>query len=210
MAYTPVLVYSAIFLFMLASAFGLPIPEEIVLLSAGFVGYMTLNPSEYPPPDNFTTGVNVYFLAAFSYAAVVGADFLIYSIGKKLGPTILKWRFFAKLIPDNSRQKIEAWTQKYGYWAVIIFRFTPGVRFPGHIMCGAMKMSAWRFLAVDALAAGLTVPTQVLLMAHYGKQILGTLREFKLIVLGLLGLGLVIFLVRKFIEKRRHASSSII
>ena len=35
-AYSPMLVYSAICLFMILSAFGLPIPEEIVLISAGF------------------------------------------------------------------------------------------------------------------------------------------------------------------------------
>ena len=37
-AYQPMLVYSFIVLFMTASSFGLPIPEEMTLVSAGLVG----------------------------------------------------------------------------------------------------------------------------------------------------------------------------
>ena len=68
-AYEPWLVYSAIWGFMLASAFGLPIPEEVVLISAGLVGYMALHPDKYPPHSGASsaTPVDVYVLAAVAF-----------------------------------------------------------------------------------------------------------------------------------------------
>lgn len=207
-AYSPWLVYSAICFFMLLSAFGMPIPEEVILVSSGFVGYMALNPQLYPPPEGATTRVNVYILAAIAFFAVMASDFLIYTLGKTFGPKLFKKKLFARLVSDKSLAKIQKWTQKYGYWAVLIFRFTPGVRFPGHLMCGAMGLSPWRFLAVDTIAAGFSVPSQVLLVSFYGDYILQYLKQFKLIVFTIIGVGLIGVLIYKYLQRRGFIKSN--
>lgn len=201
-AYSPWLVYGAIVLFMILSAFGMPIPEEIVLISAGFVGHMALHPEDYPPPYPGAPSVNIYVLAAVSFVAVVGADFLIYVLGKKFGPRMFKMKWFARLISENSLDRIQRWTRKYGAWAVFAFRFTPGVRFPGHLMCGAMGLSPWRFFGVDIIAAGISVPTQVLLVSLYGETILRYFGKFKIVLFSTFAVLLVVFLVYKFIQRR--------
>lgn len=202
-AYSPWLVYGAICGFMLLSAFGLPIPEEVVLVSAGFVGYMSLNPATFPPPYPGAQSVNVYILSAVAFFAVMGADYLIYHLGRHFGPKLFKMRFFSRMVSDDALTKIQRWTKRYGYWAVFIFRFTPGVRFPGHLMCGAMGLSPWRFIGVDALAAGISVPTQVLLVSFYGEYILQYLSRFKIALFSVMGAALVIFIVYKFVQKRK-------
>jgi membrane protein DedA with SNARE-associated domain len=209
-AYSPWLVYGGICLFMLLSAFGLPIPEEVVLISAGFVGYASLNPDKFPPPTPDAEGVNVYLLAAVAFFAVMGADFLIYWLGKVFGPRMFKMRFFSRLVSEEALNKIQNWTKKYGYWAVLIFRFTPGVRFPGHLMCGAMGMSPWRFIAVDSLAAGISVPTQVLLVSFYGEFILQYFTRFKLVLFSLFGAALIGFVLWKFLQKRKTVPEEVI
>lgn len=201
-AYSPWLVYGAICLFMLLSAFGLPLPEEVILISSGFVGYMALHPDLFPPPTPDAARVNVYVLAAVAFLAVIGADFLIYFLGHKFGRRVLRMKLFSRLVSEEALEKIQRWTQKYGYWAVLIFRFTPGVRFPGHLMCGAMGLSPWRFVAVDVLAAGFSVPTQVLLVSFYGEVILQSFAKFKIIFFSILALALLIFFVYKFMQKR--------
>jgi membrane protein DedA with SNARE-associated domain len=208
-AYSPYLVYGAICFFMVLSAFGMPIPEEVILISSGFVGYMALNPAQFPPPSPDAQGVNVYVLATVAFFAVIGSDYLIYFLGQTFGPRLFKMRLFARLISPSALERIQRWTRKYGYWAVILFRFTPGVRFPGHLMCGAMGLSAWRFLAVDTIAAGFSVPTQVLLVALYGEVILKHLGRFKLYVFSVLAIGLILFLARKYIQKRRANKSDV-
>jgi membrane protein DedA with SNARE-associated domain len=201
-AYSPLLVYSAICVFMILSAFGMPIPEEIVLISAGFVGHMALHPADYPPPYPGAPSVNIYVLAAVSFFAVMGSDFLIYVLGKRFGPRMFKMKWFARLISESALERIQRWTRKYGAWAVFAFRFTPGVRFPGHLMCGAMGLSPWRFVGVDMVAAGLSVPTQVLLVSLYGETILRYFGQFKLYLFSTMGVLLLAFLIYKFFQRR--------
>lgn len=206
-AYAPWLVYGAICLFMLLSAFGLPIPEEVVLISAGFVGYMSLHPDLYPPPSPDAERINVYVMAGVAFFAVMGADFLIYMLGKRIGPRLFKMRWFSRLVNDQALAKIQNWTQRYGYWAVFIFRFTPGVRFPGHLMCGAMGLSAWRFVLIDTIAAGFSVPTQVLLVSFYGEVILQSFTRFKIIFISALAIALLGYIAYSIWQRRRMSST---
>lgn len=205
--YHPYWIYGGIVLFMMASGFGLPIPEEVVLVSAGLLGYLSLNPDHnaYPPPSPDAHTVNVYVLATVSLLAVMSADFLIYSLGKRFGPRFFRTRIFSRLMTPERMSRAQEWVRKYGYFTVFIFRFTPGVRFPGHLMCGAMGLSPYKFIAVDAFAALISVPTQVLLVSFYGGEILKYLKEFKLIVFGILAVVglyfLLRFLARKYLNR---------
>lgn len=203
-AYSPFLVYGAICLFMTLSAFGLPIPEEVVLVSSGFIGHMALNPAQYPPPYPGARVVNVYVLALVAFIAVVGADYLIFFLGKKAGPKLFKMKWFSRMMSPSALEKIQRWMKKYGYYAVFIFRFTPGVRFPGHLTCGAMGLSGWRFMLVDAVAAGISVPTQVLLVSHYGQYILKYFAKFKIVLISTLAGAFILFLIVRYIQSRRR------
>jgi membrane protein DedA with SNARE-associated domain len=201
-AYSPWHVYGAICLFMVLSAFGMPIPEEVILVGAGFVGYFALHPeaASMPPPVGGTP-VNVYVMAAVAFGAVVASDFLIYYLGHRFGKKILRKGFFKKMISEESLTRAESWMQKYGYWTVILFRFTPGVRFPGHLLCGAMSLAPWKFILVDAIAAGLSVPTQILLVSHYGDFILTYFKRFKIVLITVLVIAVIIFGISKLRQR---------
>jgi membrane protein DedA with SNARE-associated domain len=207
-AYSPGLVYGAVCGFMLLSAFGLPLPEELILVSAGLVGYMSINPHEFPPPYPGAHHVNIFVLAAVSFLAVLGSDYLIFHLGAKLGPKLFRVRWFARMLNEAKLQKIQNWMWEYGYWMVFLFRFTPGVRFPGHLTCGAMGLSKWRFMAVDSLAAGISVPTQVLLVAIYGETILKYVGRGKLVVVGSVSIALGFFLLTKWLARRSDADEA--
>ena len=204
-AYSPLWIYAGVVLFMFSSAFGMPIPEEVILVSSGFLGYMSLHPNLYPPPDVGASVVNPYILAAVALFAVIGADYLIFFIGQKFGPRILRTRLFKRLLSPERLQKSQNWVRKYGYFTVFIFRFTPGVRCPGHIMCGTMGLRWWKFLSVDAFAAIISVPTQVLLVAFYGEAILKYLKDFKIAILSILLLAVIFFAVR-YVMRRFSAT----
>lgn len=191
-AYQPMWVYGFVIAFMTASSFGLPIPEEMTLVSAGLVAYMANHPEAFPPPYPGAEGVNLYVLCVVCFIAVLGSDVLIYFLGKFFGARIVQSNFFQKQIGQKRFDKINKTFLKYRYWACGLFRFTPGVRFPGHLSCGLMGVPLWQFLAVDGTAALLSVPTQVLLVATYGEVILEKVQEFKM-WLGAIILGLIVF-----------------
>jgi len=200
-AYQPGFVYGFIVCFMLASSFGFPVPEELVLISAGLVAYMSHNPDQYPPPYPGAEGVQVVTLCIVCFLAVLGSDSLVYFIGKFFGARIIKTKFFQKQVAGEGFNKINSFFQKYGGLACGIFRFTPGLRFPGHLSCGLLGIPVWKFLLIDAAVAALSVPTQVYFVATYGKVILDHLAEFKLYVLGVLAVAALVWLGRKYYLK---------
>jgi membrane protein DedA with SNARE-associated domain len=201
-AYQPSVVYSAIIGMMLLSAVGFPLPEEVTLVSVGLLAFMGANPQHFPPPYEGAPVVKVHMAAIIAFIAVIFSDFLIYSIGRIFGRRILYHPRVQAMVPEAMMKKAEQWIHKYGAYACGIFRFTPGVRFPGHLVCGMLHFPIWKFLLIDGIAALISVPTQIYLLAHYGEPILTKLRQFKLVLLALLAVLLVYFLVKKFREKR--------
>ncbi len=201
-AYEPTWIYTFLIVMMLLSAVGLPFPEEATLLSVGFLAYMGLNPDQFPPPYEGAPHVDPKNAALVAFLAVFCSDFLIYGIGRLFGRRIFELRPLKAILSSENRMRIENWTQKYGAYACGIFRFTPGVRFPGHLACGMLKFPAWKFALIDGIAALISVPTQILLLAHYGQPILQFLKQFKLIVLCLLIIVLIVFLYKKYAAKR--------
>ena len=201
-AYKPYHVYSGIVIFMTLSSFGLPIPEELVLVSTGLIAYMAMNPADFPPPEIGIEGVDMYTAAAVCFFAVILSDLLIFTIGKFLGRKLFETDFFKKKVGDETLTKIKGWFHKYSAWACGVFRFTPGLRFPAHLTCGAMKIPIWKFLAVNGFAALISVPSQVILVAMYGEEILENFKRFKLILLGVIVVVIVFYLVKKWLARK--------
>jgi membrane protein DedA with SNARE-associated domain len=206
-AYEPAFIYSAIILLMYASSFGLPLPEEVPLISAGLVGHVAMHPDLYPPPPSGGEPVNLYVLAAVCFFAVFTSDLLIYSLGKFAGQPLLKRPRFKKLVESKNFRRVQTWTQKYGFWASGIFRFTPGLRFPGHFACGTMGVPIWKFIAVDGGAALISVPTQILLVGYYGDVILNNFKPIKMVLFGVLAVVIAVTVWKKLPQWREGFKS---
>jgi len=202
-AYQPGTVYIALVGMMLLSAIGLPLPEEMTLISVGVLAFMGANPQHFPPPFPGAPVVNVHTAAAIAFFAVFFSDFLIYTIGRVFGRKLLYHPRVHKMFPPHLMKRVEEWTHKYGTYACGIFRFTPGIRFPGHLACGMLHFPVWKFLLIDGIAALISVPTQIYLLAHYGEPILMKLRQFKLVVFAVIAILLIYFLFKKIREKMK-------
>jgi len=171
-AYDPIWLYAIVVFFMFASSCGLPLPEEITLVGSGLAAYMATHPDVYPPPYPGAVGVNPITLSCICFFAIFASDFFIYWLGRYFGDLLSQHKYWGKKMKSKSFKRVEKWLHKYGNFAPGIFRITPGLRLPGHMMCGAIGLSPWRFAFTDGLAALITVPTQILLVAHYGDVIL--------------------------------------
>jgi membrane protein DedA with SNARE-associated domain len=196
-AYEPWMVYATILTLLTASSFGLPLPEEVTLISAGFLAYFSLHPELYPPPYEGAQSVRVISLAAFCFFAVMFSDLLVFSIGKFGGTRVFQSKMLQQYVTTEAFQKVFKWTSQNGAWMSGLFRFTPGLRFPGHMACGALGVPVWKFLLIDGTAALLTVPTQILLVAYYGDIVLENIKHFKILIAILIALSLLIYFMRK-------------
>ena len=209
-AYQPTFVYLFIVLFMTASSFGLPIPVEMTLISAGLVAYMARHPDLFAPPTPDAQGVSLTVLTIVCFFSVLGSDVLVYFIGRFFGKKLIRTKFFNNSIGEKRFNKINKIFLKNSFWASGFFRFTPGIRFPGHMSCGLMGIPFWKFVLVDGIAALVSVPTQVVLVAIYGEIILAKIKEFKIAFLIIITLALGIWLAKRgyhFWQRRRAKHS---
>lgn len=134
------LVYGA----LLAAGMGAPISEDAVVLATGAMA------------DRGVMAMPWALIAC--YLGVLSGDFLLFNIGRHLGPRMLKMRFFKKLLPEARLQKTELMFARRGPFAVFVSRFLIGFRVPGFATAGLLGMSPWRFLFWDALGAAITAP----------------------------------------------------
>lgn len=203
------MVYLLIVGMMIASGFGFPLPEEVTIVSVGILAYLGTQPGVFVPPYPGADVVHPLEAAIVTTAAVIFADALVFFIGRLGGRRLVKKKPLVYLFTEELIARINGFVKKYGLFATFLFRFTPGLRFPAHLMLGMSELKAWKFISVDGLAAVLSVPTQILLIAHYGEPILKVLYEFKIGLAVILGLLLVLLVGRRiwaFVQLRRVAS----
>ncbi len=203
-AYQPSYVYAGVIIMMLLSAFGLPLPEEVTLISVGVLAFMGGHPDLFPPPYVGAPVINAYEASIVAFFAVYISDFLIYAIGRSYGRKVLYSPRLSRFFKPALMEKVERWTHKYGALACGIFRFTPGVRFPGHLACGMLKFPIWKFALIDGVAAAISVPTQILLIAHYGEPILIQMKKFKIFLIYALVAAILVFIAYKLRQKFRE------
>jgi membrane protein DedA with SNARE-associated domain len=198
-AHSPWLTFSLLFLIMYASSFGLPLPEEVTLLTLGFLVYLGNQPDPVTGQPG-TGALNIHLAAWLAFVAVFSSDFLVYFLGRRYGSKILKLPVLSKFAQPAMMTKVEQWMSRWGFWAAGVFRFTPGIRFPGHLTCGILKVPFHKFCLVDGFAALISVPTQVYLVGYYGKDIINLIKKYQPWVILALLVG-VLFFYRKEIYR---------
>ena len=131
----------ACFFSLVLTPFGLPIPEEISLLAAGFI--------VKKQSSSLLIGWIVGFLG------VTLGDVISWTMGRIVG--LEPKGFVSKLIGQEQIRDIEQFYRKWGDWAIVIARQLPGMRFPTFFFAGASAISLTRFYIIDGLAALITV-----------------------------------------------------
>lgn len=172
--------YVGVAISILLTGLGLPCPEDVLLLAGGYLVYRHEG--------------SLAIMAMVSVASVLAGDLIMFGLGRRFGREILHWGPLRRWLPPERLAKVEKFTLRHGKAAIFFGRFAAGLR-PGiFLLAGTMQMSAGRFLAMDSLAAVLSVPALVWAGMHFGQDIDGAVEEIAAIkmkvVLGLLFVGL--------------------
>ncbi len=160
--------YAGVVGLLVGSGFGLPVPEEVPIVTAGAMvgndaqavayhdllagavggGYLAYDP---PPPAGTTRWW--VMLPLIIVGAVLG-DTVLYVIGRKFGGRLLQSGWVQRrVLPPDKRAEIEANFHKNGILILLGARLTPGIRTPVFIMAGLLRMPLSRFLMADFLYA---------------------------------------------------------
>ncbi len=182
-----------VFLALLATGLGVPIPEDIILITGGVVAAQN----------------NSFFLMCLTgLAGVLVGDLIIYGLGYHYGEAILQRRPFNWLVTPDRLRKVRGYYRRYGYWAIFISRFLAGLRATSFLLAGLSHVPLRIFLLADGVAALISVPFFIFLGHYFADDIqtlTGTISALKGDALLIVLAGVVLVLLYVAIRRRRAA-----
>jgi membrane protein DedA with SNARE-associated domain len=164
--------YVGVFGILIAAGLGLPIPEELPVLTAGvLVGHGdTLEPGQTELDPN---RLKWYIMLPVCILGVVIGDGFLYGIGRLWGTRLLNNSWVQRrIVPPEKRASIEKNFQERGVLILLTARLTPGIRSPIFIMAGCLRVPLARFLFADGLYAIPGVTTLFFLAYYLTDQVL--------------------------------------
>jgi membrane protein DedA with SNARE-associated domain len=145
--------YLGVFGTLLAAGMGLPIPEELPIVTAGaMVGHdATPNPDD---PAHPVSQLRWYIMLPMCIVGVVAGDAILYTIGRVWGYRVLNFRWVrTRMLPPERQERIERNFHRYGIWILLGARLLPGIRSPIFLMAGINRLPITKFLIADGLYA---------------------------------------------------------
>lgn len=191
--------YPALLGVLVIASLGLPIPEDIPLITAGVI--LKMNPA----------AASWHGTLIVAMIGIMSGDLVLYSLGRRWGRDVVRHRSISWIItPERFERAVEGF-HKRGTWYVFFGRFFMGVRAVMCIVAGATRFPYWRFFLADFAGALLSVPFFVYL-GYVFAGMLPTLMEYvakaesgMLVGLGVLIVVLVIWRVRVRKQKQARA-----
>lgn len=154
---TPASVHMTLAGVLLLCGLGLPIPEDISLITAGYMAHLGI--------------VSVHTVFVVCFASVLGGDTIAFFMGRFFGRRILEWAPAKRLFSARKQLRVRAYFRKYGSKVIVIGRFLPGLRFSIFFSAGTLHVRPPVFLIYDSLAALLSVPFLVYVSWVFGEHI---------------------------------------
>jgi membrane protein DedA with SNARE-associated domain len=179
--------YLGIFLAIVATGVGFPMPEELPVVVGGLLAG--------------SAHVNTWLMLLACICGVIVGDSFLYGIGRLWGPRLLRYHWVkTKLLPPERLQKIEDNFQKYGVRILLFARLTPGIRAPIFFTAGLTRLPASQFLLADGIYAVPGVSLLFFLGYWLNESVFGLIRgaeHFKnILIIGVIGVIAVYILYR--------------
>ena len=142
--------YFAVLFVLIICGFGVPIPEDITLVSGGVISGL-----------GYT---NVHIMLVVSLFGVLLGDSTMYWLGRIYGTKILRFRPIRRFLTLDRLRIVRSKFEQYGNRVLFVARFLPGLRAPIYMVAGiTRRVSFIRFLLLDFFAAIISVPIWVYL-----------------------------------------------
>ncbi|HUL58379.1 MAG TPA: DedA family protein [Anaeromyxobacteraceae bacterium] len=182
--------YLAVLALLGLAGFGVPIPEELTQLTAGFLaheGWLRLLPA-----------------IVTCWLGIVGGDFAFYTLARRHGGRVLESRAVRRLLTPTRRAWLEAHFARHAFWTIAIARHASGLRLPAFALAALHGVRPTTFLLADGLSALVSVPLVVGAGFLFSRHLGQVHREIRLVELGILAalaLGLGAYAV---VRRRRR------
>ncbi|RIY34518.1 hypothetical protein CKF54_00540 [Psittacicella hinzii] len=179
--YGNIISYILVFAVLMLSGFGVPIPEDITLVTAGILA-----------SQGYAHGYGIFLVCM---AGVLIGDSCMYILGYIYGVKLLRVKFLRKILTAKRIKTIRYRFQDNAILFLFVARFLPGLRAAIYLFSGiTRKVSYTKFILIDFFASIISVPVWVSLGYFFGNN----LEHLKHLV-SKIGLGFTVAAVIGFI-----------
>ena len=162
--------YATVFGVLVLCGFGLPMPEDIVLVTGGVLAWMASD-MEVVTISSMLHHPGLHVMVLFGLGGILVGDSVIFWAGRKLGAHVADIAPLRRIITPARLAEAEKLIRRRGNVVVIIARFLPGLRAPTYFTVGHSKLPYWEFLLFDGAAAAISAPFWVCLGFYFGSNI---------------------------------------
>jgi len=182
----------AVFLALITTPVGNPIPEDLSLLAGGMIAG--------------TGQVTVWEALVVGYAGVVIGDCVAWAMGRRVG--LQPGGFLSRVAGKKQVARLQRFYERFGDRTILICRQLPGFRLPCFFIAGASGMPIKRFLLIDGSAALITTNVFTWLGFYYWEdlaEIIHWLERFRqgVLVLAVLAGFMVAVRIIQYQRERR-------
>lgn len=187
--------YSAVFATVILGNLGLPVPEEGILVLAGYLVW--------------TRQLRLCSVLILGVLAAIIGDNVGYWFGRRYGQTTIQRYGHRILITKAKIEKAKQFVMRYGSYGVFFARFVPGLRFMAGPLAGILALPFPRFFTANSLGASAYVPVCVATGYLLGPSVNDAVRNIAILVgraehfaLVLLALVAIIISIRRVLNFR--------
>ncbi len=192
--------YVTLLVVLLLSGFGLPIPEEVPLLLAGYLARHG--------------AANLGGLIATGLVGVLVADFILFLVVRRWRSHIFRLRWVRAMIQPRHIASARRLFHNHGLKIVIVARWLPALRSAVVLTASLTGVKLWRFMVVDTIAACITVPTATVLgyaLADHIDRVIATFWHAEhVLVWSLLGFAVAGIVLRLLWLRRARRQSELV
>ena len=189
--------YMAVFGILILCGFGLPVPEDITLVSGGVIAGLDL--------------ANPHTMVIVGLAGVLIGDSTMFIAGRVFGYRIQRIRTFRKILSPRRFSHIQRKFKQYGLSLLFIARFLPGLRSPIFLVAGMSRRIPYlTFLLIDGFAALISVPVWVYLGYFFADNLdllMEYVKDVQTMIYAALFLVFAVILII-YLKKRFHSKMS--
>ncbi|MFH1016660.1 MAG: DedA family protein [Pseudomonadota bacterium] len=149
---TPFMAVGLVLLVLLLCGMGLPLPEEIPIISAAYLAY--------------EGDVGLVPAIMMVIVAVLVGDTILYSVGRRYGNRIFTIFPFRNLVTPERMKKANQRFHRWGNRVVFVARFIAGLRATVFLTAGILRMPYRRFILLDSVAALISIPLNMIIVNY--------------------------------------------
>lgn len=162
--------YGFVFVVLLLCGFGLPMPEDVILVTGGVLAWLA-SPLHEVTLAAMLHDEGLLTMIAVGLVGILAGDSVIFLAGRRFGARVADFRPLRRIITPEKLELVERKVRNRGNVVVMFARFLPGLRAPTFFTVGHARLPYWKFLLYDGFAALVSAPLWVCLGFWFGSDL---------------------------------------